>query len=147
MQLTSNVVEEYSVDDVYNPEENILAGVKHLKWLIDYWQDDITDPNERVKFMLGSYNVGQGHVRDAMRLAQKYKEDSQKWDVVARYLLLKSKSEYYSDPVVEYGYCRGSEPVNYVKQIMNRYEQYKLFFSDEKPSADSTRIIEAGLVH
>lgn len=147
MQLTSNVVEEYAVGNVYNPEENIWAGVKHLQWLMDYWQDDIEDPNERVKFVLGSYNVGQGHVRDAMRLAQKYNEDGLKWDVVAKYLLLKAKSEYYSDPVVEFGYCRGSEPVNYVKQIMNRYEQYKLFFSKEKSTADSTRIIEAGLIH
>lgn len=147
MQLTSNIVEEYEVDDVYNPEENIWAGVKHLKWLMEYWDEDIEDANEKMKFVLGAYNVGQGHVRDAMKLAEKYKEDPTKWETVSKYLLLKAKSEYYSDPVVEYGYCRGSEPVNYVKQIMNRYGQYKLFYSNEKPSADSTKIIEASLIH
>lgn len=147
MQLTSNVINEYSVEDVYNPEENIWAGVKHLKWLIDYWQGDLQDPGELIKFTLGSYNVGQGHVRDAMRLAEKYDEDPDSWEVVSKYLLLKSKSEYYTDPVVNFGYCRGSEPVNYVKQIMNRYEQYQLFFSNERPVQDSTVIIEASLVH
>lgn len=147
MQLTNNVIDEYEVDDVYNPEENIGAGVRHLEWLMSYWEEDIEDVQERVKFVLGAYNVGQGHVKDAMRLAEKYKEDSTDWDVVAKYLLLKSKSEYYNDPIVEYGYCRGSEPVNYVKQIMNRYEQYELFFSEEETKADSTKIVEAALIH
>lgn len=147
MQLTNNIVEEYEVEDVYNPEENIWAGVRHIKWLIDYWGDDIKRADEKIKFVLGAYNVGQGHVRDAMRLAEKYKEDSQSWAIVSKYLLLKSKSEYYSDPVVEYGYCRGTEPVNYVKQIMNRYSQYKLFYPNEKSSPDSTKVVEASLIH
>lgn len=147
MQLTNIVIDEYNVDDVYNPEQNIGAGVRHLDWLLSYWDDDVEEIEERVKFTLGAYNVGQGHVRDAMRLAEKNNEDSTDWDVVAKYLLLKSKPEYYNDPVVQFGYCRGSEPVNYVKQIMNRYEQYQLFFSDEKPVNDSTKIIEASLIH
>lgn len=82
-----------------------------------------------------------------MRLAKKYNEDQYDWDVVSKYLLLKSTSEYYNDPVVQYGYCRGTEPVNYVKQIMNRYEQYEMFFSDEKSTQDSTVIVEASLIH
>ena len=147
MQLTNNIIEEYGVEDVYDPEENIWAGVKHLKWLMEYWGEEIKNPEDRIQFILGSYNVGQGHVRDAMKLAEKYKEETNAWDVIAKYLLLKSKSEYYTDPVVQYGYCRGTEPVNYVKQIMNRYNQYKLFFSDEKLTADSTVIIEASLIH
>ncbi len=147
MQLTNNVIDEYSVDDVYNPEQNIWAGVKHLQWLLNYWEDDLENIEDRMKFTLGAYNVGQGHVRDAMRLAEKYNKDAKDWSVVAEYLLLKSKPEYYNDPVVEFGYCRGSEPVNYVKQIMNRYEQYKLFFSNDEVEADSTKIVEASLIH
>lgn len=147
MQITSNVIEEYNVEDVYNPEENIWAVVKHLQWLMNYWEEDIIDPNERLKFILGAYNVGQGHVRDAMNLAKKFKKNPSNWEDVSKYLLLKSKPEYYNDPVVNYGYCRGSEPVNYVKQIINRYDQYKLFFSEEGSKADSTVIIEASLVH
>lgn len=39
MQLTNNVIEEYEVGDVYNPEENIWAGARHLEWLMSYWSD------------------------------------------------------------------------------------------------------------
>ncbi len=148
MQLTNIVIEEYDVDDVFDPEDNIRAGVQHLAWLMDYWAGEFESTEEQIKFTLAAYNVGQGHVRDAMRLAEKYDEDSHDWEVIAKYLLLKSQSEYYNDEVVQFGYCRGTEPVNYIKQIMNRYEQYQLFFSDKERSVnDSTIIIEAALVH
>lgn len=145
MQLTSQVIDEYEVEDVYNPEENIEAGVNHLKWLMTYWESEIEDEEERLRFSLGAYNVGQGHVRDAMKLAEKFGEDPTSWEVVAKYLIKKSTSEYYTDPVVQFGYCRGSEPVNYVKQIMHRYTQYRAFYSNQE--ADSTQIVEASLIH
>ncbi|WP_176723332.1 MltF family protein [Roseivirga misakiensis] len=144
MQLTTNVVEEYEVDDVFDPEENVKAGVEHLRWLMDYWEDDISDKEERIKFVLGSYNVGQGHVRDAMKLAKKFGSDPFKWDDnVAEYLVLKSKPQYYKDPVVTYGYCRGEEPVKYVREILHRYDQYLQFYRSPEIPNDSTFVIDS----
>ncbi len=143
MQLTSIVVEEYDVDDVLDPEENIMAGAEHLKWLMEYWQDDITDENELIKFVLGAYNVGQGHVRDAMKLAEKYDADPAIWDDnVERYLLLKSTPEFYNDPIVNFGYCRGSEPVKYVSEILNRYDQYLQFYEDERSDMNTLKMTD-----
>ncbi|MCK5209475.1 MAG: lytic transglycosylase F, partial [Cyclobacteriaceae bacterium] len=83
---------------------------------------------EIIKFTLGSYNVGLGHVQDAIRLAEKYNVNTKKWDDnVAQMLLNKSIPKYYKDPVVKYGYCRGKEPVNYVKTIFKNYELYCQF--------------------
>lgn len=142
MQLTSNVIEEYGVDNVFDPEQNITAGSEHLNWLLDYWREDIPDDSERLKFALGSYNVGQGHVRDAMKLTKKYDGDPAVWDEnVARYLELKSTSQYYRDPVVEFGYCRGSEPVKYVREVLNRYKQYLQFYHGTEVG-DSTLVTE-----
>ena len=138
MQITDKVADEYDVQNVFNPEENILAGVQHLQWLDIYWEDKVLDEEERLKFVIGSYNVGHGHVQDARRLAEKYGADSELWDDnVAKYLLLKSTKAYYSDPVVTYGYCRGQEPVKYVSSIMSRFEQYRTFFSSND-SEEST---------
>ena len=127
MQVLPETAASYGSFNLYQPSQNIQAGIEHIKWLIDYWQPHISDSTERVRFVLGSYNVGQGHVMDAVRLAEKYGRNPDKWnDNVEYYLLQKSKPEFYKDPVVERGYCRGEEPVNYVIDILlvyNRYQQ------------------------
>ena len=98
------------------------------------WDKEIEDPEERVKFLLASYNVGHGHVFDAIRLADKHGEIPNQWDTVKKYLILKEQPEYYNDPDVEFGYCRGSEPVNYVKVIYTTFENYKQLFPEEQES-------------
>lgn len=141
MQLTSNVADEYNVSDVFDPEENVMAGVEHLEWLMEYWDDEIVDKTEKMKFVLGSYNVGQGHVRDAMHLADKYGADPEIWeDNVSKYLELKATPEYYRDPVVNYGYCRGEEPVSYVREILHRYNQYRQFYDNPEATLDTVMV-------
>ncbi len=87
----------------------------------------IKNPEERIKFTLAGYNAGGAHVQDAQRLARKYDNgiDSIWQDHVERFILLKRKAEYYKDPVCRYGYLRGQETYNYVRQVMARYKLYK----------------------
>lgn len=115
----------YGYKDLYDPNENVKAAIAHINYLDKHWSKKVSDSVDRKKIILGSYNVGLGHILDARALARKYGEDDSKWDVIAKYLLLKSKPEYYQDPVVKSGYARGSEPVQYVSHILNRYNQYK----------------------
>ena len=137
MQVLPSTGEEYGVTDLEDPSENLRAATSHILWLQSLWDDIIEDPEEKIKFILASYNVGQGHVLDARRLTEKYGDDPDNWSDVAEYLLKKSKSAYYNDPVVEHGYCRGIEPVNYVKQILLTYENYVSLYPDEPQPADS----------
>ena len=98
-----------------------------LKWLQQYWAKRIEDENERLKFILASYNTGVGHVEDAQRLTEKYGGNREIWDDVAYWLLQKSTQQYSSDSVVKFGFCRGLEPVNYVSHILEQFEHYKQF--------------------
>ena len=87
---------------------------------------DIRDTHERECFTLAAYNAGYGHVLDAMRLARKYSAPDSVWDGgVREYLLLKSTPKYFNDPVVKYGYVRGSETVKYVDNIMQLSALYQ----------------------
>lgn len=114
--------------DLLSPEQNIAAGTRHLSMLENQWEELLSDSLEVIKFTLGSYNVGKGHVDDAIRLAEKYGLNTDKWDEnVAQMLINKSIPKYYKDPVVLYGYCRGREPVNYVETILQDYELYREF--------------------
>jgi membrane-bound lytic murein transglycosylase F len=126
MQLMPATARRYGVSKNSPPEKNVEAGVNYLMWLDDVLSDQITDSSERLKFVLASYNVGLGHVLDARRLARKYGKDSNIWEGhVDEFILKKSNPEYYLDPVVSFGYCRGEEAYNFVREILNRYEHYK----------------------
>ena len=125
MQLMPNTADRFGIDSLASPNANIQAGVRYIKWL-EKQLKSIEDSTERSKFILASYNVGLGHVLDARRLAEKNGKNPDIWtDNVDFYLLNKSKPKFYLDPVVKYGYCRGSETYKYVSQICTRYNHYK----------------------
>lgn len=130
MQLLPATGKQFGAEDPLDPGQNIIGGTNFLNWLNRYWDDEIEDENERIKFVLASYNAGVGHVRDAQRLAKKFGKNPTLWKDVVHYLLLKSKRKYYTDPVVKSGYVRGEEPANYVVEILDRFEQYKKFINE-----------------
>lgn len=130
LQLMPATAREYGVRNALDPEDNIQGAVRFLKWLNEFWLDEIPDEAERLKFILASYNTGAGHVQDAQRLTKKYGGDPFVWADVSYWLLQKSTQQYSTDPVVKFGFCRGLEPVNYVTHILERYDHYKQFVAN-----------------
>ena len=81
----------------------------------------LPDFQDQVCFTLASYNAGNGHIYDAIRLAKKYNAPTDKWfQGVREYVILKGNPKYYNDPVVKFGYMRGKETANYVDDILHR---------------------------
>ncbi len=112
-------------DDLFLPSRNMQAGTGFIVWLEKYWLRKLEDTTDIKKFILASYNVGLGHVIDARNLADKYEMNSEVWyDNVEVMLKNKMTPKYYNDPVVDHGYCRGSEPVHYVRSILKTYQYY-----------------------
>jgi membrane-bound lytic murein transglycosylase F len=77
-------------------------------------------------------------VQDAQRLAEAHGDDPLNWDDVAHWMLQKSKREFFTHPVVRFGYVRGLEPVTYVQKILDRYRHYQEFVT-EQPRALAAR--------
>jgi len=109
---------------IFNPEQNIAAAAKYLGELERNFSD-IRERSERTKFVLAAYNGGHFHIRDAMALARKHGKNPQRWGDVEPFVLGLTKAEYYNDPVVKYGYMRGSETVDYVRKIHERWNGYR----------------------
>ena len=104
--------------ELYTPEVNIYLGARYLRGLIDIFSN--------IKFALASYNGGIGHITDARALADKYDADKNLWEGnVERYLQLKRLEQYYKDPVCNSGYFRADETVNYVHNVIGRWNEYK----------------------
>lgn len=130
MQLMPSTGKYYGATDLLDPIQSISAGVNFLIFLDRQWSKTITDKNERIKFMLASYNVGLSHVLDGRNLARKFGGNPVRWDgEVEIFLLKKSDPKFYRDPVVKSGYCRCEEPVNYVREVLRRYEEYKKYIN------------------
>jgi len=126
MQLMPSTAKQFGITNLKIPEQNIKGGFKYLAYLDNLWKETITDSTERTKFVLASYNIGPEHIIDAKNLTEKYGGDPNIWfDNVEVYLNLKSKPKYYNDEVVKRGYARGEETIKYVKEILDRYGQYK----------------------
>ena len=125
MQLMPGTAKELGVNDLNDPEQNIKAGSLYLKRMHGYWEQ-IPDSIQRIKFAMASYNCGYGHIRDAQRLAEKYGKDPLIWDDGVDYFVRNlSNPKYFNDPIVKHGYARGSEPYEYVRDIFERYKNYK----------------------
>ncbi|MDA0195694.1 MAG: transporter substrate-binding domain-containing protein [Bacteroidetes bacterium] len=131
MQMIPETGMAYGVVNLENPANSLKSGASHIKWLNDYWKKKVPDSLERTRFILGSYNAGHGHVLDAYRLTEKYKGDQTKWNEVAQYLLKKSKTQYFNDPVVNFGYCLCQEPVQYVENILYLFDQYSTLIGED----------------
>src|SRR5690606_15531757 len=112
MQLMPETAAAFGADSILDPQQNLMAGMKYMKSLDKALAKEISNTDERLKFVLAAYNVGLGHVWDARSLAKKYGSSDVIWkDNVEFFLLNKSNSENYRDPMVIHGYCTGTEPV------------------------------------
>jgi len=122
LQVMPQTGRELGFKDLWDPETNLHAGVKYLAQLLKRFE--ITLPmRQRVRFAMASYNVGLGHVRDARRLAWRLGYDPNRWfGHVERAMLLLEKPKYHRQ--ARHGYCRGSEPVQYVSEIQTKYDAY-----------------------
>ncbi len=139
MQLLPSTAEELGLTDLNDPSANVYAGTTYLKKLWKNWEK-IPDTTQRLKFVMASYNCGLAHVRDAQRLAKAFDEDPLMWDDnVEDYMLKLSSQEFFTHPVVRYGFVRGREPYLYVKEIFLRYEHYKKFIPLVPPVAQDPK--------
>ncbi|MFT7233946.1 MAG: membrane-bound lytic murein transglycosylase F [Cyclobacteriaceae bacterium] len=127
MQVMPATAKSLGIRNLNNPEQSIRGGTAYLAWLYKSFSD-IPDSLNRIKFMLASYNCGYGHMKDAQRLAMNNGLDPTVWsDNVEKMILALNSPENFNKPIIKYGYVLGIEPVNYVKEIFERYEHYKQF--------------------
>ncbi len=137
MQLMPTTAEELGVTDMKEPDQSVRAGARYLKKLYDNYWTELPD-SEAIKFTLASYNAGPGHVLDAQRLADYLNLDSTIWDGnVAEAIKMLADPQFFYNDVVKYGMCRGKEPFDYVREILQRKQIYDGFV--EKVEADNIR--------
>jgi membrane-bound lytic murein transglycosylase F len=122
MQVMPKTAAQFGFQDVRPPDPGVHAGVQYLGWVRDRFDQELPT-EDRMWFALAAYNAGDGHVEDARRIARERKLDPDRWfGNVELAMLDLSKPEVARK--ARFGYCRGAEPVNYVREIRDRFEGY-----------------------
>lgn len=67
MQLMPGTAARFGVSDIYNPKQNIEAGVKYMRWLLDTFGGDVV-------LALAGYNAGEGAVMKYGNRVPPYRE-------------------------------------------------------------------------
>jgi membrane-bound lytic murein transglycosylase F len=133
MQIMPETGKNFGIDITSSPENNLKAGISYINWLHSIFNPRIPDIKERINFILAAYNAGPGPVLDAMKLAEKNGMNPLKWEgSVALWLLNKPASQYYDDIVAKNGYYKAVESVNFVNQVLARFEHYKNIIPEQK---------------
>lgn len=128
MQLMPSTAKAVGInpESISNPDANILGAARLLKKLDAALAPKVPDPEERMRFVIASYNCGLGHIFDAIELASKHGLNPEVWlGNVSEAALMKSRPLYYNDPVVKNGYFRGRETTEFVERVMSVFEYFK----------------------
>lgn len=86
MQIMPSTGQELKLsrDELFDPEKAIPGGAEYMSRQAKYWQHKVSEA-DLWSYCLASYNAGQGHIRNAYRLAVlKTKQPS--WSDVSHYL-------------------------------------------------------------
>lgn len=127
MQLMPRTAANFGLSraNLTNPEKNIEAGVQYIKSLNLLFRK-VKNTDERICFILASYNSGPAHVLDAMALAEKHGKNKYIWhEHVEPFLEKKSDPVYYNDEVVKYGRFRATETLRYVRNTLTTYRKFR----------------------
>jgi membrane-bound lytic murein transglycosylase F len=128
MQLIPETADKMGLDSTAGPYGQIAAGIRYLRWIDQQLPDSISDPGERVCFILAAYNIGIGRVMALREKARRYGKDPNRWNGNVEYYLLRQSRE---DPYDR----KARETVNdfpvdyntegYVGGIISRFYHYR----------------------
>lgn len=124
MQFMPTTAQYFGIDHSTDPNTQINAGARYLSWLEQRFPDSTITQDQRLKFVLASYNAGIGHVIDARNLARKYGKNPDVWDDNVDYFIL-NKTRYYRDSIVRHGRLKGVETYRYVNKVFDTYNHYR----------------------
>ena len=112
MQIKASTAEHYGVENIYDPDLNIKAGSLHIQYLLEMFKAEGLDSTNVIKFTLAAYNAGEGRIADCRKHAASKGFNPDVWEEVSK--------SFSSMPSFS-----GKVTINYVNDILDRYEKYK----------------------
>jgi membrane-bound lytic murein transglycosylase F len=126
MQMMPGTAEALGVDARDGVSGQVRGASRYLAELDTLWRGSVPAEDQRLKFVLASYNAGPGHIKDAQKLARELGLDPQRWDgEVERALLLLNKPRFNQLPFVRNGSCKGWQTFLYVREVGSTFRRFR----------------------
>jgi membrane-bound lytic murein transglycosylase MltF len=123
MQLLPSTAADSSVGipDIENVDNNVHAGVKYMRWIVDqYFDDPEMDDVNRALMAFASYNAGPSRIARLRDQAEEAGLDPNQW---------------FQNVEVIAAHDIGRETVQYVSNIFKYYLAYKMIVDQEQKKA------------
>ena len=124
MQVMPSTAKYYGVDNLLDPENNIIVGTKHLKRLQNMLRKSGIEGEELIKFTLAAYNAGEGRIMDCRNLAASQDLDNTIWNETIKVIPMMRDDSILDNKVVKLGKFQGHETIAYVDQIYSHYDAF-----------------------
>ena len=121
MQVLPMTGNTYGIDNLLDPEQNIIAGTNHLKRLQNIFRKQGIEQDELIKFTLAAYNAGEGRILDCRNLALSKGYDSKKWEDILKVIPLMREDSILEDENVKFGKFKGYETIAYIENVISNY--------------------------
>ncbi|MCQ2352580.1 MAG: transporter substrate-binding domain-containing protein [Victivallaceae bacterium] len=138
MQVMPETAKELGISNLTDPDNGVHAGTKYMAKLHKRFEDGKISPENQLCFSLASYNAGYGHVLDARKLAAQKGWDPDVWFGNTEKALALLETPAYARRA-KYGYCRASETIPYVADIMHQARHYESLGRLQKEKSDQSK--------
>ena len=122
MQVMPQTGRYYGVDNLLDPEQNIIAGTNHLKRLQKMFSKYDLAHEELIKFTLAAYNAGEGRISDCRNLAAAKGFDNSRWDEIVKVIPMMREDSILEEESVKLGKFQGHETINYIESVLAHYQ-------------------------
>lgn len=119
MMLTNDTATEVGVNNRLDPKQSIFGGARYLARIKRRIPEAVSEP-DRTWLALVAYNMGHGHLLDAMKLTEQQDLNPHRWVNIKQNLPLLERRKWYSE--LKYGYARGYQALHYVQNIRAYYD-------------------------
>lgn len=127
MQVQNAAAQQVGIDDLFDPQSAIHAGVRYLDWVRDQFEPELKI-RERTWFSLAAYNGGLSHVIAARALAGEMGLDNRVWFGNVE----KAMTELASQP--RYAALDARQVTDYVRRIRDHFGMYVRLTEHDAPA-------------
>ena len=129
MQIKDETARFANIENVFDPEQNIMAGTMLIKRLKTKYEKEGIDSANIIKFILAAYNAGEGRIDDLRAFAIHKNMNPNDWNSIVEVIPMMRQKELLPKGLLKFGTFSGKETVKFVNEVLNRYEEYCAFTS------------------